>query len=417
MIIRAKESAKKLISSAAAFWFAVPLLMIVPLRKRMRTACKRLTYYFALAFAKILSKLSRSYCLIEFLPKYAEDVTACNLLTDTKENEYAIVIQGPVSGFTQESIKIYRKIFPKAVIIVSTWKNTDDRLANDLRNLADELILSDLPETSGLGNVNYQTKSSYEGMKRAYEMGIPYAMKTRTDQRIYAPLTFEYLKTLLDVFPVDESVSQYQKKRITATPSENSMSYAYWMCDFFYFGTSEDLMKFFDFPQDTRHFGGSTKDLWHHFLGSEKWLNRNRTGTRINISPEICMTKSYIQRTTPGECRSDVKHFWDDVQKRFLYASLSDIRLYWDKYESRYVNFWNAENIDGQPARDGNMRFMPPVSLSLLAKHLRYEERLEEFYDPDIIEQFPYLGTFCKGYEHLDEVMKDFPFLRGGEKN
>lgn len=403
-------------------WFGLPLLVLAIL-SRFKSSLRSLEILnnlisgcFAKSFAKMFSKFSRYYCLIEFLPKYAEDVTACNLMTDTKPNEYAIVLQGPVlDGFTAETVRIYRKIFPKAVIIVSTWKSTEAELVAELRSLADEVILSDLPSTSGLVNINYQAKSSYEGMKRAHELGIPYAFKTRSDNRIYAPLSFEYCKSLLEAFPVDESVAKFQKERII-TLGFSIISKPYWLPDLGYFGTTEDLMKFFDLPQDMRHNNGMTTPVWVNYISkcSEK-LNRKIS---ICSAPEVRFTKSYLHRASDKDSGLTLKDAWDVYRKRFISLSWADFRLFLNKYD-HYIN--NARTgmgwkIDGQPDSDANFLFINTLAFSLLKGHLICEPRLEENYS-NVVEVFPELGKFCKGYEHLEEVMSAIPILRGEIKN
>ena len=411
-----KEFVKCLITIPAAVWYGLPLLCLVPaklFRKFWRNSDRFITRILAVTFAKLFSRFSRYYCMIEFLPKKAEDITPCSLLTDTKNNEYAVVIQGPVNEFTAESVRVYRKIFPKAVIIVSTWVNTDERLAAELRGLADDVLLNEPPKTSGLLNVNYQAKSSYAGIRRAYELGIPYVMKTRSDQRIYTPLMFEYFKSLLEVFPLDGRYSQWQKERII-TDSGSHISKQYFIRDFFYFGTSQDLMNFFDFPPDPINYRGMTTEDWGKYLFSlKKWLDADGIG-RIQISPEIQLTKSYIKRFGPEGCESTLKNFWEDVKGRFLMVSRSELRTFWDRAHTRHcLNFWNiGQTWDGHPEADADRYFITPLWLSLVKGHLLYDPKLEEAHKHDI-EPFHNLGSFCNGYEFLDEVVKDIPLLRG----
>ena len=410
-----KEFVKCLITIPAAVWYGLPLLCLVPaklFRKFWRNSDRFITRILAVTFAKLFSRFSRYYCMIEFLPKKAEDITPCSLLTDTKNNEYAVVIQGPVNEFTAESVRVYRKIFPKAVIIVSTWVNTDERLAAELRGLADDVLLNEPPKTSGLLNVNYQAKSSYAGIRRAYELGIPYVMKTRSDQRIYTPLMFEYFKSLLEVFPLDGRYSQWQKERIIVD-SRSFISHQYFLRDFFYFGTSQDLMNFFALPPDPINCTMSTLEMSRYRNSFKKWLN-SKGKTRIDISPEIQLTKSYIKRFGPEGCESTLKNFWECVKGRFLMVSRSELRTFWDRAHTRHcLNFWNiGQTWDGHPEADADRYFITPLWLSLVKGHLLYDPKLEEAHKHDI-EPFHNLGSFCNGYEFLDEVVKDIPLLRG----
>ena len=400
-----KKILRKCLSVLINILWGVPLALMCLSRKFIsKERHEFLVNRFAVHFAKLFSKFSKYYCMIEFLPKEAKDITARNLLTDTKQNEYAVVIQGPVlNGFTAESIRIYRKILPKAVIIVSTWTGTDKKLLEELQGLADEVILNEPPKTSGIMNINYQAKSSYAGMKKACELGIPYAFKVRSDLRIYLPLAFEYLKTLLELFPLEKSCQHLQKERIIAS-SGSRLDYPYWLQDHFYFGTSHDLLNFFDFPPDTRNFNGQTGSWGQLRLSNKKWAKR------LDCPPEIALTKSYVKRFSSGKCESTVKNFWEDIRRRFLIISRSDIGMYWDKYSHTLLNFWN---IAKAPIYERES-FDTQLSLSLLKGHLLYCSELEEF-AKDRVEVFENLGTFCSGYELRDEVLKDFPMLRGEE--
>ena len=267
------------------------MLCFAPFGTRFR---RRLNRNFAFAFSDMSGKLSNDYCQIEFLPKYAEHVAPCTLPTDTKDKEYAIVLQGPVlNEFTAETVKIYRKIFPKAAIIASTWKSTDEKLSDELKTLADEVILSDPPEVPGVGNVNYQVKSSYAGIRRAHELGIPYAVKTRVDQRIYNPIMFEYMKSLLEAYPLDSKYSQWQKERIIALQG-GGIAEHYYISDYFYFGTTQDLLNFFDFPPDPATIARvSRPDML------KRW-NGNQGGPSLCFRPEVELLKSYIMRFGGG---------------------------------------------------------------------------------------------------------------------
>ena len=401
-----KKAARKILGLLMNAYLVVPILLALLLKAvRKKKDYHPETNFLARRFASLFSRFTGCYCMIEMLPKKAQDVRACTLHTDTKDKEYAVVIQGPVlDGFTAESIRVYRKILPKAYIIVSTWKGTDDKLAEELRGLADEVILNELPKTNGLLNINYQAKSSYEGMKRACELEIPYAFKMRSDLRVYTPLLFEYMKSLLEAFPIDASVSHLQKERIIASPSITPTRRAYWLQDFFYFGTTQDLLNFFDFPPDTRHYNCTSSELHMYRNSFKKWDGL------ISIPPEVWLTKSYIQRFSSGECKSTIKNFWEDIQKRFLMVNTSELGMYWNKY-NYYVNLWDVSRFFGE--KHGEMRYTSQLTIPLIMKHICYDSKLEEA--NKYIELFQNLGTFCNGYEYLDAVMKDIPFLRGEE--
>ena len=60
-----------------------------------------------------------------FRPKFEKDTFNNIKFTNNSENT-AIIIQGPIKNyetFVIETIKIYSKIFPDALIVLSTWKD------------------------------------------------------------------------------------------------------------------------------------------------------------------------------------------------------------------------------------------------------------------------------------------------------
>jgi len=72
------------------------------------------------------------------------------------------------------------------------------------------VVLSKKPDYPGVSNVNFQIVSSSTGIVKAKELGAEYCLKTRTDQRMYAPNIKEFLINLLKTFPVNK---EYKQKR------------------------------------------------------------------------------------------------------------------------------------------------------------------------------------------------------------
>ena len=63
-------------------------------------------------------------------------------------SKIAIIIQGPIldnSNFIYETIKIYKKTFPKSLIILSTWDDEIEKLKK-IKKLKIKLILSSKKE-------------------------------------------------------------------------------------------------------------------------------------------------------------------------------------------------------------------------------------------------------------------------------
>lgn len=163
----------------------------------------------------------------------------------------AIIIQGPViyeDDFTFKSICMYRRMFLDATVILSTWEgeNVKDEFQK-FKSLDIEIVFSKPPSDGGSLNINYQVKSSREGVKRAKELGIPYCVKTRTDFRIYARGILKLIYTLLQKYPLREVKGMRQRERLVILPPY--LDVAYYIPDYIIAGNTDDMLQFWSIPE------------------------------------------------------------------------------------------------------------------------------------------------------------------------
>ena len=218
--------------------------------------------------------------LIKMVKKHPEDFflySACKAVSSTKldaafriipieaetfkraklefvSDSFAIVMQGPIrieGNFTVETVKFYRKLYPNAGIIVSTWKDEDATTIMQIQCAGAEVLLCEKPLTGGHLNINYQLKNTGEGIRKAQKEGYHYIAKTRTDQRISKPYVFEYMINLMKQYPTVDSSKQEQRV-ICLSMNYGNMFFPYFMSDFFYFGTASDMGKLFECLEDNR---------------------------------------------------------------------------------------------------------------------------------------------------------------------
>ena len=113
-------------------------------------------------------------------------------------DDYAIIIQGPLDlkhNFTFETLKYY-KLNYDCTIILSTWEEKIIKFLNEIKKLDIEVLINKKPNTSGWGNINYQTLSTYNAIKHAKLLGKKYVAKTRTDNcKIYSIDFFTTVRT------------------------------------------------------------------------------------------------------------------------------------------------------------------------------------------------------------------------------
>ena len=162
----------------------------------------------------------------------------------------AIVIQGPVvvnNNFTLETIRIYKKYFPEAIIILSTWDDTDKIVCEQIAQEGIEIILNRKPDGCSYKHINFQIVSSRAGVVRAKSLDARYILKTRTDQRFYNPHLLAYLYHALEAFPLVSQTRQ-QKRLIFSSESQQSHCRLYQASDIMIFGHADDMDIYWQAP-------------------------------------------------------------------------------------------------------------------------------------------------------------------------
>lgn len=163
-----------------------------------------------------------------------------------KVDDVAIVMQGAIkNGFTYETLKAYRKFFPQAPIVLSTWTDENDTIIKKIESLGIEVVRSECPEVVEVGNhINYQIKSSLEGIKKIEQYGVKYVLKTRTDHRISRPTSLSALKSLLSAFPLKGNYGCMQKRLVFIGGFLSARYMPFHICDQLNFGTVNDMKNY-----------------------------------------------------------------------------------------------------------------------------------------------------------------------------
>jgi hypothetical protein len=288
-------------------------------------------------FKKLFDILERSlpfFFTFHLRPKKAKNV---GIVSDKllQYPKVAIVIQGPIvydQDFTLETIKIYKKIFPQAIIILSTWDYEDKEYVGKVRNEIADVLFNKVPEQKGVQNINFQIISSLLGIKHAKTLGVEYVLKTRTDQRIYGVDSLEYLVNIVEKFP---TVSGYKQNKRIVGCSLNSFKYRmYGISDMNLFGQIDDLFNYWDVgPAD----------------------NQGEIYAQKVMYNEVHLAVSFLKKID-----HEVKWTLDDSQKVlancFVIVDEQSLDLYWYKYarmkEYRYVRYDTKRNDQQITFRD-----------------------------------------------------------------
>ncbi|MBL8861157.1 MAG: hypothetical protein JNK02_04015 [Planctomycetes bacterium] len=167
----------------------------------------------------------------------------------TGDAETAVVMQGPIAeleDFTLETLRLYRRHFPRTHLILSTWDDTPETLLAPIRALGVDVLLGPKPAVPGLYNINLQVVSAARGIEHAGRRGARWVLKTRTDQRMYSPQALRFLVATALAFPVTGGFRQ--RHRIVGV-GHGTLKYApYHLTDQTVFGHVDDMTVYWNPP-------------------------------------------------------------------------------------------------------------------------------------------------------------------------
>ncbi len=217
---------------------------------------KKFNYELLSLFFGFFESLTGQYFTFQIRPMRADEILIDLKKVNDDYSEFAIVMQGPINklnNFTLETLKLYRRYFPNALIILSTWEDEDAQTINLARNFGIEVLLNKKPDIPGFFNVNMQLITAMAGLRLAEKMNKKYVMKTRTDQRVYNEKSLIFMSNLLKDFPLEVSGFR-QRGRLIGIGAYNydTKPKPYHFFDNLIFGYTEDVMSYFgaDFISD-----------------------------------------------------------------------------------------------------------------------------------------------------------------------
>lgn len=337
--------------------------------KLIKNAKKNPEEFFLRAACKAAEskKMDAAFRLI---PVKEEKFTRARLTLTT--DSFAIVMQGPIrceNDFTVETVKFYKRLYPNAEIIVSTWKDENEEEIKKVQNAGAEVLLCEKPSTGGHLNINYQLKNTCEGIYEAQKKGVQYIAKTRTDQRISKPYVFEYMINLMKQYPTGDSSKQKQRL-IALSMNYGNMFYPYFMSDFFYFGTAEDMGKLFTITSDNR-------EPFKMPLNSTR-----RQYSDGAYAPEVYIMKNYLKRMG---CTGDgsIEDYWSGVSRYLICVDLKMLDIYWPKYDGKYKlhEFYGDYFESDSAEKVKTMNFDFVNWLNLYTGTLKYSPEYEKYAD------------------------------------
>ena len=241
-------------------------------------------------------------------------------------SKIAIIIQGPIldnSNFIYETIKIYKKIFPKSLIILSTWDDEIEKLKK-IKKLKIKLILSS-KRNKYRPDVDYQIVTTNKALNFVKQKKILFSLKTRTDTRIYKNNLSSFFTNLITCFPTDKKIKS--KGRIIVTDVITPKYRIYGLTDICMFGYTSDLLKYF------------SKNLFYESLKKYKFGNYPSIIKGNPVIGEIFLCARYLTIIN-HKLKWDMTDWYTVIKKYFLVIDSSSINFFWYKYD------WHLENKD-----------------------------------------------------------------------
>ena len=293
-----KTVADKIVDPVIRF-FNFPLAYLAGRSERMEKA-------FLWPVIKSFSNQSKDW-IIQYtkLPKSVDKIPV-EWPDDNRFAGYAIVLQGPVcaeDNFTVETVKYYKRCYPGAMVIVSTWTGSDRAAEVEAEKLGAVWIESEPPEVRGAANVNMQLDSSLAGMRKAKALGCKYAMKTRTDQRIYANDVLQYFRNLQEMFPSGDP--DLMPQRLVYISRGSAYRYfPFFLGDFVVFGETDEMIKLYSVKRDDR-----PNDFHKVHLEEEKQLNYE-IGEKLEV-----------------KCNGSPYELYPDFEERFYDLMYPEIQI------------------------------------------------------------------------------------------
>lgn len=308
--------------------FCHVILTVRNFRKSMFTLLFRKIKKIILFFIRYDKfKKNGNFYSVHYRPVYSDKVDYFIDLSYKKK--CAIILQGPIvykDNFTFETIKLYKKLYPDCLIILSTWESE-----KELWNKYDcdiEVLFNKRPNNPGHGSLNLQRESSMNALLKVFDQGYEYVLKTRTDQRLYGENNLSYLICMLNSYPIKKSVSA--KGRIISISNGCFKGRLYNVSDMVIFGFTSDVLNYFSYPIDKRCDPEIVQgaDLEEY--------SKKRPG-------EIYISTSYLERIghiLKWTEQDSLKCFRD----YFLIVDSESLDWYWPKYsnfEYRWRNYSN----------------------------------------------------------------------------
>lgn len=281
---------------------------------------------------------------------------------DEKEPKNAIIIQGPIKrerDYTLETVKLYLEQNPGTDVILSTWQTECLFDFEKLNHPNFHIVISQLPNSSGSHNFNYQQVSTIAAIKKAMELDVNYICKTRTDHRIYAAY---FMRTMRIMLENSKKPKRFKGGRIIENSSHVCKFRPYSMSDVFQFARANDIVDLWAAEPDLRNRSASEYQ-------KEKKGNVRLIDYALDYIAEVGLHRKYAQKVAPSLGLS-LQDYYTFIVDKFLIMDDQFIQLHMLRHDNR------------ERFRVGDPGYSQPRDLARI-DHVTWL-RMSEGYYPDI---------------------------------
>jgi hypothetical protein len=195
-----------------------------------------------------------------------------------------------------------------------------------VKGLGIAVVLSSLPKNGGHGSLNYQRKSSLAGIRKAIGDGAEFILKIRTDQRMYSNGNLSFFLNLILDYPIKNDIA---KGRLIITSLGTFSNRLYSFSDMVVFGYAEDILRYFNYPEDLR----TSEDI----VQDEDLIEYSK-----KKPGEIYIVTSYLEKLG-WNLEWTVKDSLNAMIRFFLVIDCESLDLFWPKYTNQEYR-WRAYN-------------------------------------------------------------------------
>lgn len=233
-------------------------------------------------------------------------------ITPSNISNTGIVIQGPIrkkNDFTLETARLYRRIYPNAPIVVSTWAGSGYRKLHKFSEIGVKLIELEDAGFVSPGNLARQRATTLAGIEALRSKNLQFLLKTRSDQRIYNSDFLKVLNWYASEFPLAAPQGGLKADARLLFVSMNSFrNRPLSASDFLTYGTVSD---------------------------SEKYWETGAFDSKDNLIPEQKLLLGYLHKLGLQSQEVSLRSWYIALSSVIGIVDATHLDLFWPKYSMR----------------------------------------------------------------------------------